>query len=269
MSDVDVARLRADARERAAGRAPILFAGEIADARLAGIPVRRYRPAAAVEGAVVYLHGGYGLFGDLNLQDNYCRHLASGLGLEVVSVDYRLAPEASLAESVADALTAVALLRAEGVHRLWLAGDSAGGALASLAAQGSRKPVAGLLLTNPILDFSLSSFNDRAPEGPDRGLLEFALRSWCRVDDLANAPELRYRAAALPPCLVLVGERDALLPEARALAVSCRDAGVECRLVVLRGGGHGFVSAGRTEEVVAEAISFFDLGPSSGPPTDG
>jgi len=269
MSDVDVAQLRADARERATGRAPTQFAGEVVDARLAGIPVRRYHPAGAVEGALVYLHGGYGLFGDLDLQDNYCRHLASGLGLEVVSVDYRLAPEASLAESVADALTAVDLLRAEGVIRVWLAGDSAGGALACLAAQGSRKPVAGLLLTNPILDFSLSSFNDRAPEGPDRKLIEFALRSWCRVDDLANAPELRYRAAALPPVLVLVGERDALVPEARALAAACRDAGVECRLVVLRGAGHGFISAGRTDEIVAEALDFFDLGGPSGQTTDG
>ncbi|MGV8909945.1 MAG: alpha/beta hydrolase fold domain-containing protein [Propionicimonas sp.] len=260
MSDVDVAQLRADARERAAGRAPASFAGEIEDARLAGIPVRRYRPTAAAEGALVYLHGGYGLFGDLDLQDNYCRHLASGLRLEVVSVDYRLAPEASLAESVADALTAVGMLRAEGVHRLWLAGDSAGGAVACLAAQGTRKAVAGVLLTNPILDFSLSSFDERAPDGPDRELIEFALRSWCRVDDLANAPELRYRAAALPSCLIVVGARDALAPEARALAVACREAGVECRLVTLAGVGHGFVSAGRTEEVVAEAIAFFGLG---------
>jgi acetyl esterase len=260
MSDVDVAQLRADARERAAGRAPIPFAGEIADDRLAGVPVRRYRPATAAEGALVYLHGGYALFGDLDLQDDYCRHLASGLGLEVVSVDYRLAPEASLSESVADALTALDMVRAEGVRPLWLAGDSAGGAVACLAAQGTQTPVAGVLLTNPILDFSLSSFDVRAPEGPDLELTEFALRSWCRVDDLANAPELRYRAAALPPCLVIVGERDALVPEARALVAACREAGVECRLVVLGGAGHGFVSTGRTEEVVAEALSFFDLG---------
>lgn len=260
MSEVDVARLRADARERAAGRTPIPFAGEIADDRLAGVPVRRYRPAAAAEGALVYLHGGYALFGDLDLQDNYCRSLASGLGLEVVSVDYRLAPEASLAESLADAMTALDLVRAEGVSRLWLAGDSAGGALACLTALGTQTPVAGLLLTNPILDFSLTSFNNRAPEGPDRELLEFALRSWCRLDDLANAPELRDRAAGLPPCLVLVGERDALVAEARALAAACRHAAVECRLIELRGAGHGFVFAGRAEEVVAEAVSFFGLG---------
>jgi acetyl esterase len=69
---VDVARLRADARERAADRPPIAFDGDIVGASLAGIGVRRYQPREAAAVTLVYLHGGYGVFGDLDLQDNYC-----------------------------------------------------------------------------------------------------------------------------------------------------------------------------------------------------
>ncbi len=259
MTGVDVAQLRAEARERAANRDPLPFDGDIDGASLAGVGVRRYRPVGASPGAVVYLHGGYGVFGDLDLQDNYCRLLAAGLGVDIVSLDYRLAPEASLAESVADALTVVDLLHARGVPRLWLAGDSAGGAVACLAAEATDVALDGLLLTNPVLDLSLSSFDDNAPDGPDRELSEFALLSWCRVDDLAHAPELRYRVGRLPSCLLVVGDRDALVPEARTFVAECAKNRVRSRLAVLPAAGHGFVSAGRAPDVVAEAIGWFGM----------
>ena len=252
-------QLRADARERAATREPIPFDGVIEHDSLAGVGVRRYRPVGAAPGAVVYFHGGYGVFGDLDLQDSYCRLLAAGLGVDIVSVDYRLAPEASLAESVGDALTVVDLLHTRGVPRLWLAGDSSGGAVACLAAEATDVALEGLLLTNPVLDLSLSSFDDDAPEGPDRELSEFALLAWCRVDDLAHAPELRYRVAGLPSCLVVVGDRDALVPEARAFVAACAKSEVRSRLVILQGAGHGFVSAGRAPDVVAAAVGWCDL----------
>ncbi len=47
--------------------------------------------------------------------------------------------------------------------------------MACLAAEATDIPLEGLLLTNPILDLSMSSFDDDAPEGPDRELSEFAL----------------------------------------------------------------------------------------------
>lgn len=259
MTGVDVARLRADARERAAGREQIPFAGEIEGGSLAGVGVRHYRPTGAGEGAVIYLHGGYGLFGDLDLQDNYCRQLAAGLGVEVVSVDYRLAPEVSLPESVADALTVLDLLHAGGVQKVWLAGDSAGGAVACLAAEATEAPLQGLFLTNPVLDLSLSAFDDTAPAGPDRELSEFAALTWCRVDELEHAPELRYRVEGLPSCLVVVGDQDSLVPEARAFIEACDREGVRAHLVLLPGAGHGFVSSDHALDAIAEARDFFDL----------
>ena len=50
-----------------------------------GVPLRRYAPEVRSAGtALAFLHGGYGLFGDLDLQDGYCRRLAEALGVVVL-----------------------------------------------------------------------------------------------------------------------------------------------------------------------------------------
>ncbi|MFC7876817.1 alpha/beta hydrolase fold domain-containing protein [Isoptericola sp. NPDC057391] len=256
----DVAALRRGAHERAAARPRHPFAGAVADLAHDGVALRRYTPDRRRPGAAaVFLHGGYGLFGDLELQDGWCRRAAEALGVVVLSVDYRLAPEATLDDAVADALAAVDLLAGEGFDRLYLDGDSAGGAVAVLAASRSARPLAGLLLTNPNLDLSLETYDDALPGGPGRELSAYAMRAWTGVEP-ADAPRLHRSARGLPPALVVVGELDSLRPEARELADACRRDGVPCRLVELSGAEHGFVGTERAGEVLAEAATFFDLG---------
>ncbi|MFD6176513.1 MULTISPECIES: alpha/beta hydrolase fold domain-containing protein [unclassified Isoptericola] len=256
----DVAGLRRGARERALARPRLPFAGAVEDAVHDGVALRRYTPEARHPGAAaVFLHGGYGLFGDLELQDGWCRRAAEALGVVVLSVDYRLAPESSLDDAAADALAAVDLLAREGFDRLYLDGDSAGGAVATLAAARGRHPLAGLLLTNPNLDLSLATYDDSLPGGPGRELSEYAMRAWTGVAP-ASAPRLHLSARGLPPTVLAVGERDSLLPEARALAAACHRDGVPCRLLELPGAEHGFVGTPLAGEVLAGAAAFFGLG---------
>ena len=107
----DIASLRRDARDRALARPRLPFDGAVRDDAVgsASVPARWYEPARAAHRAaapadgVVFLHGGYGLFGDIELQDGYCRRIAGALGVTVLSVAYRLAPEATIAASMADA----------------------------------------------------------------------------------------------------------------------------------------------------------------------
>jgi len=245
----DVERLRREAHERAVARPRRPFLGTVVDEQHGALPLRRYVPDVRTPGSgVVYLHGGYGLLGDLELQDGYCRRLAGTLGLVVVSVDYRLAPEASLDDSVADALAAIGLLAAGGHTRLFLCGDSAGGAVAIVAASRTDLPLAGLLLTNPNVDLTMRAFDDERPGGPDRELSEYAFRAWARVTELSEAPRLDRDAARLPRTVVVVGSLDALVPEGRALV---ERVGAGSRFVELPGAEHGFVGTDRADEALA------------------
>jgi acetyl esterase len=241
----DVRTLRDDARRRACARAPLPFDGVVDDVEHDGVPMRRYRPLTSDPSgdSIVFLHGGYGVLGDLDIQDGYCRRLGTGLGLLVLSVDYRLAPEANLDESADDAVTAVRVLHRAGARRVVLCGDSAGGAVALRAARRASDgaDVDALLLTNPNVDLTLSTFDDQAPGGPDRELSAWAFRTWARVDDLGDAPDLSDDVTGLPPTLVAVGSLDALLPEARTLAHRCGSHGVRCELVEVAGAAHGFM----------------------------
>lgn len=260
----DVAALRRGAHERAVARPRRPFAGAVTDSATDsghdGVALRRYTPDQRLPGAAaVFLHGGYGLFGDLELQDGWCRRAAEALGVVMLSVDYRLAPEARLDDAVVDALAALDLLAGEGFDRLYLDGDSAGGAVAVLAAARTARPLAGLLLTNPNLDLSLESYDDDLSGGPGRELSTSAMRAWTGVEP-ADAPRLHRSATGLPPTLLAVGELDSLLPEARGLADACGRDGVPCRLVELPGAEHGFVGTDRAGEVLAEAAAFLGLG---------
>lgn len=228
VDDIDVARLRRETRERALSRPRVPFEGSVEDGRIDGVAVRSYSPAdLRTPYVVVFLHGGYGLFGDLDGQDSYCRLLATGLTMRVVSVDYTLAPEGTLDDAAADTVTVVERL---GASQVLLCGDSAGGAVALRAAQNT--VVAGLLLTNPNVDLSLARFDDAAPGGPDRATAAWSFARWA-----PDSPDLAAGVVDVPPVLVAVGDQDALLAEARYL-VEQVDGAV---LLVLSGKAHGFM----------------------------
>ena len=258
----DIAALRRDARERALGRPRWPFDGTVSDCVAAAVATRRYQPArpAASGAAAVFLHGGFGLFGDLELQDGYCRRIAGALQVVVLSVAYRLAPEATLAASAADAVAAVGLLRADGFSRVVLWGDSAGGTVALAAARDARADA--LVLTNPNVDLTLTSYDDAAPGGPGRELSEWSSARWAGGGALADAPDFAADARGLPPVYVAVGSDDSLLPDAERLAVACADAGVPARLRVVPGAAHGFMGGpdlSAAEDVIAEAGRFHDF----------
>ncbi|QJW35280.1 alpha/beta hydrolase [Cellulosimicrobium protaetiae] len=269
LDPAEVSRLRRGARERALARPRRPFAGTVADSWVDGRAVRSYAPTGYdPSAAVVFLHGGYGLFGDLELQDDPCRRIAAALGARVVAVDYRLAPESSLDDAVTDTLAALRHLAREGVGRTALFGDSAGGAVAVATARRAHDtPLAPawLALTNPNLDLTLGSFDTTRPGGPDAALSAASFRAWARVDRLADAPRLDLDATGLPPTFVAVGEQDSLLPEVRTLAASCARDGVPCELVEVPGASHGFLGGDDAPAVLAALRAFVrDAGPPSG-----
>ncbi|QLH84468.1 alpha/beta hydrolase [Halosimplex pelagicum] len=104
------------------------------------VPARRYRPiGAGPYPTVVFYHGGGFVLGNLDSHDLLCRHLTAASGCEVVAVDYRLAPEHPFPAAVEDAYAALEWAAADPDvldpdGGLAVAGDSAGGNLAAVAA---------------------------------------------------------------------------------------------------------------------------------------
>ena len=64
------------------------------DVPYANVPCRHYRPKGATDvPLLVYLHGGGFVLGGLDSHDDVCAEICDGARIEVVAVDYRLAPE--------------------------------------------------------------------------------------------------------------------------------------------------------------------------------
>ncbi|REF98946.1 acetyl esterase/lipase [Asanoa ferruginea] len=125
------------------------------------VPVRIYRPQHA-EGAIVWLHGGGFVMGNLETEHPWAARLAGNSGAVVISVAYRLAPEhrfpAALDDAYAVLTWAFEHAQALGVdpERIAVGGHSAGGGLAAALALSARDeqgpPIRFQLLNQPQLD---------------------------------------------------------------------------------------------------------------------
>ena len=108
-----------------------------------GLALRLYRLRAGHRGTLVFAHGGGWVAGDLDNNDALCRALAAATGAQVLSVDYRLAPEHPFPAGLDD-LERALRFAAEGAGGLvdptllGVAGHSAGGNLAAALAQRAR-----------------------------------------------------------------------------------------------------------------------------------
>ncbi len=204
--------------------------------------MRLYRPTADASCLVIYLHGGGWTIGDLDSHDRACRRLAARSGAAVLALDYRLAPEHPAPAAVDDAVSAVEWVASEpdalGMRpaAVALAGDSAGGTVATLAALRLRHHA-----SCPDLLVNVYANTDLDAEGgsmttfahgfgldvddvhwfnslwvPDRGRWRDPAVSPLRVDDLSGLPETIVVTCALDP----------LRDQGEAFAARLADAGV-------------------------------------------
>jgi acetyl esterase len=219
------------------------------------IPARLYRPAGGGPlPLVVYLHGGGWMLGSIESFDTVVRALANASGAIVLSVGYRLAPEARFPAGLDDALCAVrwAAAGAEELgadpQRLAIAGDSAGGNLATVAARRLRDevPLRMQVLIYPVTDAGCNTASYRE-FGERHGLTAASMqRFWNLYLDGADglqpdASPLRAEdLAGSPPAFVLTAGFDPLRDEAEAYCEALRAAGVEAECTRYDGAIHGF-----------------------------
>ncbi len=254
---------------------------EISIAREGEPPVRAllYRPnTGTARGAILHIHGGGWIAGAADVMAGFCSGIADRHGVIVLSVDYRLVPEAPGHAAIEDCFIALSWLHAEsdrlGIDPGGIAvmGDSAGGNLAAgvaVRARDARMPVKAQLLMYPALD-------DRTA-GPDARVVNDVagafvlspryLRQLWQARLAEAAPEyLRYMAparvddlAGVAPAFIAVGSIDVLVDEALDYAGRLGRAGVPVELHVYPGVYHAFdllpgVATDRFRSDLANAI---------------
>ncbi|HEV3281846.1 MAG TPA: alpha/beta hydrolase [Acidimicrobiales bacterium] len=201
-------------------------------------------PAAREDATVLYLHGGGYCTGSLDSHRGLAGRIALAAGCPVVTLDYRLAPEHPHPAALDDALAAYHDLLAGGSRpdRIAIAGDSAGGGLtvATLVALrdgGSPLPAAAVCLS-PWVDLTQTagSYDRVGPRDPmiTKSGLDLFARSYLAgtAASSALASPLFADLSGLPPVLVEVGEREALVDDATRLADRLRAAGVSVSLTI-------------------------------------
>ncbi len=233
---------------------------KIEERREGDIHVRIYRPQGGPSGAgLLWMHGGGLIIGSPVMDDLRCSTFASELGLMVVSVYYRLAPEHPFPAAIDDCAAAWRWLQNSAdelgvdANRVVIGGESAGGGLAACLAQrlhdeGGVQPL-GQLLVYPMLD-------DRT--AARRELDRAGYRVWNNRSNRAGwssylggepggSEPQPYAVAArrqdlsgLPPAWVGVGLLDLFLEENREYVGRLQQAGVQAALVEVPGAPHGF-----------------------------
>jgi len=219
---------------------------------------------------LLYHHGGGFVIGDLDSHDGVCRMLCVHAGVNVLSVDYRLAPEHPFPAAVEDgraslrwAIDNAAALGADPA-RVAVGGDSAGGNISAVACQLAARDGG----PGPALQLLIYPATDASTPRPSTGLfaegffLTRAQMDWftghygagCDLSDPRMSPLLADDLSGLPPALVITAGFDPLRDEGEDYAAALRAAGVPVVLRRFPGLIHGFVNAAGISRVSRDAL---------------
>ncbi|TPN84969.1 alpha/beta hydrolase [Mesorhizobium sp. CU2] len=228
------------------------------------LKVRVYRgqgASAASAPALLYLHGGGWVIGNLSSHDEICRWFANIADCVVVAPDYRLAPEHKFPAAVEDCRAVISFMQDSagelGIdsNRIAVAGDSAGGNLAAVLALLAREDKCSLtaqLLLYPNTDAAQTADSYRR-FGEGFGLTA-ATMAWFRdhyirdpadIEDWRVSPLRAKSLAGAAPAFVAIASHDILADEGEAYAQRLEADGVPVVLKHWPGQIHGFVSMGR------------------------
>jgi acetyl esterase/lipase len=212
--------------------------------------------------AIVFVHGGGLIAGSVKIEYGVAAEMASRCGCPVLSVDYRLLPESTIAEAVSDIVAAFDWMSAQygnGEGHISIVGGSAGGMLSLLSGITLRDRLRrwkkihkddandvmtapsvpaklGLLSPGPGLEWLSNPPEINWPSLKSNhfrdGFMAGGFYHYVRHLVFDDSFTRRYFAAAmrdlsdLPPCLVTIGGHEVLLDGARTLANDLEEAKV-------------------------------------------
>ncbi len=232
---------------------------------------------AADDRVVLYTHGGGFVTNTMHSHRKLAAHLAKAAGCRALVLEYRLAPEHAYPAQLEDATAAFNWLLDQGysADRIALAGDSAGGNLATATALRLRDSGRGVGTGGPAAIVGFSPWYDLEGLGSTMqtnaehdalvqpGLIGGMTAAYLGADGSPKDPLANPTYAdptGLPPMYLAVGTHETLQDSVEQFADRAKNAGVEVVLELAEGMQHVYpFMAGRAPEAdltIADAGRF-------------
>jgi acetyl esterase len=218
---------------------------------------------------LVYFHGGGFVIGDLDTHDGVCRNICRHAGVQVLSVEYRKAPEHPWPAAPDDAYAGYrwALDHAEELGAdpacVAVGGDSAGANLSAVVAQqavgeGVQAPALQLLIY-PAVDMRGGYVSaELFAEGffLTRSEMDWFADHYVHRDHYEDprVSPLLGTLEGLPPAYIITAGFDPLRDEGEHYAEALRKAGVRVLTRRFPGMVHGFVNMGTVNRTAADGL---------------
>ena len=235
------------------------------------IPIRIYKSDDCIKtkACLVYIHGGAFIAGSLKPYDEALKMLVDKFKIKAISIDYRLLPENPYPTLYNDCFEVIKYIynKAEAFEidksKIFVCGDSAGGNLAQACTAYFAKTdiIKAQLLLYPTLNlfqvedkYYKKGLKDFTLEPKQKGLSKGVIRQMqtlakCDVTkigitkpDKFNNP-YSFDIESNIPTFISVGSLDFLKKDAFAWAHKLNDKGIDVKLVVYNGLGHGYINA--------------------------
>ena len=218
------------------------------------IPVRLYH-VNDTSAVLLFVHGGGWVQGNLDTHDYLCRKIATTVNVNVIAVDYRLAPENPFPTPLEDVFDVYDWC-CKRYDKVYVAGDSAGGNLcAALCIKGADEQLPkphSMVLFYPVLsdNFFTESYITYAYMLPlsQASMMYFFAKyrgDFGILPDKLLTPHLETDMSVFPRTFIVSAECDVLLTEQCDFVRKMHNAKKECRHMVVDGAIHGFMTYGR------------------------
>ncbi|AWL27655.1 alpha/beta hydrolase [Acinetobacter defluvii] len=222
--------------------------------RIAGIHAEEIKPQHQTTQMILHIHGGAFFVGSLKTHRAFLSEIAVRTQMQVLHVDYPLAPEHPYPEASDAIYDIYQMLIDQGVQPkdIIVSGDSCGANLAlalalKLKKEDPKRMPSGLILMSPFLDLTLTSESLRYNQKHDALLsveaLEAGINYYVPKGINAAMPEISPifdDLEGLPPTLVQVGSKEILMDDAIRFEKKAKKADVEVSYKLYTGMWHNF-----------------------------
>ena len=222
--------------------------------RIAGVRAEEIKPQAHTSQMIFHIHGGAFFVGSIKTHRAFLSEIALRSQMQVLHLDYPLAPENKFPEAGDAIYDVYQTLLAQGVQPkdIIVSGDSCGANLAlalalRLKEEDKTQLPSGLILMSPFLDLTLTGESLRYNQKHDALLCTEGLEAGIEFyvpkhldPSIATISPLFGDFEGLPPTLVQIGSKDILLSDAQRFEIKAKEAKVDVEYKLYTGMWHNF-----------------------------